>query len=359
MARFAHALPAVVLGLLVLGWVTAAVATPSDDTYVAGYAAAVLERELGLRDVSVDVKEGVVTVRGGGLAGADRTRIVQTLGSIRGVVAVTMAGPEVAAPLEDRGRLATGFLRPGRLFDPLIADPRWPHFSAAYHRYLGDGDFADVASVSFGETISLYRWDLPWEGQLETGLQASVFAIFDLDAESHDLINADYFVGLYGAHRRGDLQLLARLYHQSSHLGDEFLLRSRVDRVNLSYEAVDAKVAYGMFDGVLRPYVGGGILFDRDPPDLARGFVQYGLEFSSPWTLAGGAIAPIAAIDVGQRQQNLWQPDLSLRAGVQFQTLTVYGRSLAIMLEYFSGHSLNGQFFTQEIDYLGLGVHLY
>ena len=356
MARLARA---AAVSLLALGWATNAAAATASDAYLAGYVAAVLEREFGLQDVAVDVAGGVVTVRGDGLDDADRARIVRALAGIQGVAAVAVTEPARAVPREERGRLATGFLRPGRLFDPLLADPRWPHFSAAHQRYLGDEDFGDVAAVSFGETISLYRWDAPWKGQLETGLQASVFAVFDLDAESRDLINADYFVGLYGAHRYRDLQLLARVYHQSSHLGDEFLLRSRVSRVNLSYEAADVKGSYHLLDGALRPYVGGGILFDRDPEDLARGFIQYGLEFRSPWTLARGTIVPIAAVDIGQREQNRWRLDLSARAGVQFQTLQVYGRSLAVMLEYFNGHSPNGQFFAREIDYLGIGAHLY
>jgi hypothetical protein len=317
----------------------AAAQTPgTEDAYLRGYVAAVLEREFGLRGATVDVTRGVVQLGAAELAGTDRAKVVSTIAGIRGVVgvAVTEPAPAAAAPRAS-AELATGFLKPGRLFDPLLADPRWPHFSAAYQRYLRDRDLRDVAAVSFGETIGLYRFDAPWGGQLETGLQASVFAIFDLDAESHDLINADYFVGLYGAHRIQDLQLLGRVYHQSSHLGDEFLLRSRVQRVNLTYEAVDLTAAYYLLDG----------------------FAHSGLEFRSPWTLAGGTIVPVAAADVGHREQNRWQPDLSVRVGFEFQTLQVYGRTFALMLEYFKGHSPNGQFFEREIDYVGLGVHLY
>ncbi len=349
------------LALALLGASGAGAQAPgAEDAYLRGYVAAVLEREFGLRGATVDVTGGVVQLRAAELSGADRAKLVSTIAGIRGVVGVTVAEPvPAAAAPRASAELATGFLRPGRLFDPLLADPRWPHFSAAHQRYLRDQDFRDVAAVSFGETIGLYRFDAPWGGQLETGLQASVFAIFDLDAESHDLINADYFVGLYGAHRIRDLQLLGRVYHQSSHLGDEFLLRSQVQRVNLSYEAVDLTAAYYLLDGVLRPYAGGGVLFDQDPPDLQRGFAHYGLEFRSPWTLAAGTIVPVAAADVGHREQNRWQPDLSLRAGFEFQTLQLYGRTVALMLEYFKGHSPNGQFFEREIDYVGLGVHLY
>jgi hypothetical protein len=35
-----------------------------------------------------------------------------------------------------------------------------------------------------------------------------------------------------------------RVLHQSSHLGDEFLLRNRTTRINLSYEALDLLLSY-------------------------------------------------------------------------------------------------------------------
>ncbi len=34
-------------------------------------------------------------------------------------------------------RFPTGFLPAGTLFTPLLADPRWPHFSLEYRYYLG------------------------------------------------------------------------------------------------------------------------------------------------------------------------------------------------------------------------------
>jgi hypothetical protein len=48
-----------------------------------------------------------------------------------------------------------------------------------------------VAAVSFGETFAIYR-DRLGSGWWEFGVQAGVFALFDLDAPSMDLVNADY-----------------------------------------------------------------------------------------------------------------------------------------------------------------------
>ncbi len=63
---------------------------------------------------------------------------------------------------------------------------------------------------------------------------------------SLDLVNADYTVGLLASYRTGRLSGFLRLCHQSSHLGDEFILNSQtpVSRVNLSFEEVDLKLSY-------------------------------------------------------------------------------------------------------------------
>lgn len=373
--------------IIVMAWVIAlaaapAAAAPAGDAYIEGYAAAVLAERFGRSPGTLHVKDGVITLAVSDLAGLDRDAVVAALRSIPGVERVDVkdtadvkpaapaAEPTVAPPagagapptppggfeLISRSEFEPGLMPGGQLFRPLVADPRWPHFSAAYQYYLDDPDFGNVAAVSFGETFAIYRWDFTphW---LEVGVQAGVFAVFDLDADSSDLINADYFVAAVLGYRWNALSALARVFHQSSHLGDEFLLtRSNVDRVNLSYEGVDVRISYELWDDVLRPYAGAGYLFHRDPGDLAPWSVQYGLEFL--WPGRDARVRPIAAADFQHREENDWGADLSLRVGVQIGR-TLGARAMQILLEYFSGHSPNGQFYQRKIEYLGLGVHFH
>ncbi len=346
------------------------------DSYLAGYATAVLERELGVRGARLEVLRGVISLRPEDLAGADRDRVIAALSALPGVVAVQVAdapppapgesapapAPETTAqaeaPAAPPAALATGFLKAGTLFDPLIADPRWPHFGASYQRYLGGSELQNVGAVSLGESFSLYRGNVPLGGQWEVGLQAGVFSIFDLDGESSDLVNADYFVALTGSYRLGDWQALARFFHQSSHLGDEFLLANRVERLNLSYEGVGLLLSRYLLADAVRLYGGGSALVRREPESLEPWGVQYGVELYSPWRLAPG-IRPVAGVDLQNRQQNDWATDLSVRAGLQFEGVQVLGRKLQIMIEYFNGYSPNGQFYRNRINYIGIGAHLY
>jgi hypothetical protein len=350
------------------GRVATTSAQTSEDGFIKGYAAAVLEREFRLKVPSLRVENGIVMLRASDLSGVNRHAVFEALAGIRGVVRVSLVdatapppAPSTATPATAPTQttdLGTGAFPSGEhLFKPLIADPRWPHFAIEYQYYIADKKLADVGAVSFGESLNFYRARLgpAWWG---VGLQAGVFGIFDLDAPSKDLINADYFVAAAGDFRYDALSALMRVFHQSSHLGDEFLLNNRVKRVNLSYEGVDLRLSYDFLGDVLRVYGGGGYLFDRDPSELKPGALQWGVEFRSPWPSEAAKVRPIAAVDVQNREQNGWASDVSARAGVEFKGLWS-GRDLQVLVEYFRGNSPNGQFYLQKIDYIGLGMHFH
>lgn len=246
------------------------------------------------------------------------------------------------------------------LFDPLVADPRWAHFSAAWHNWGGDDDLDDVGAVSFGEYLTLYQQPTARGGEWSVGIQAAVFAIFDLNGESSDLINADYWVGVPLAWEDGPWQAVARLYHQSSHLGDEFLLGNRsIQRVNLSYEAVDVKLSRHFMGDVLRLYGGLGLILHREPDDLGRAMAQLGVEYRAPFSWGDGRVRPIAAIDLQGIEETGWEIDVSVRTGVQITSRAEDDARLLVTLEYYNGRNPNGQFFRDAVDFWGVGVHIY
>lgn len=359
---------AAALALVLLVAAPALAALASEDAFVAGYAAAILEREFRVRAPSLRVEHGVISVQASDLAGVDRARVLAALQAIRGAARVEIleAGAPPPAPVPPVTAEATppprmpsewqaGLLPGGSLFKPLVADPRWPHFAASYHYYLRAPQLKDAAAVSFGETFALHR-DRMGDGWWEVGIQAGVFAVFDLAAPSMDLVNADYLVAIPVSYRSGDFSAMFRLFHQSSHLGDEFLLRTKFNRVNLSYESVDLKASYE-FGERARVYLGTGFLFDQEPTNLDPWSLQYGLEVASPWP-RDARWRPIAAVDVQQREENAWSLDLSARAGVQLDGVLAT-RNLQLLIEYFRGRSPNGQFYRDKIEYLGLGAHFH
>jgi len=352
-------------------------ASTQDDTYIAGYAAGVLKHELNLDMPSLNVQDGVITLPVENLQPADKTKAVQLLSEIPGVngVKVSESSPvaqdaasksaqpsaRTSATSTDSVILSTGLLPKGHLFKPLLADPRWAHFSAAYRNYQSNNfDGRNIASVSFGETIPFYRANFGQSSvQWEAGLQAGVFSDFNLGVSSSDLLNTDFIASIYSSMRAGHFSAFGRIYHQSSHLGDEFLLRkinTKFERVNLSYEGVDLKLSYEFPFGV-RIYGGGGGLIDKEPSSLKIWSAQYGIEFRSPWRIDFASMRPIIAADIKNFDENNWSTDVSARAGVEFENSKVLGRKLQILAEYYNGYTPSGQFYKNKVEYIGLGAH--
>lgn len=341
---------------------SAAATGPVSDEFINGYATSVLKRDFQVSAESMKVQYGVIYIQGLKSSDTVNDKIKTSLSSIEGVrkVVITKEG-DVVAHVE-KPEIVTEvnvFLPRDLLFSSLLADPRWPHFSASYQQH-SNNDLEKVGSATFGETFSVYRFAGPWNSQMEVGLQAGVFSIFDLAADSHDLINADYLVALPLSFKKNNFSAMSRIFHQSSHLGDEFVLRGDTgERINFSYEGFDTLLSYNLPFG-FRLYGGGGYLFDRTPDELDPWIAQGGVEFTSPAAWLNGSIRPIAAVDLQGRQSNDWNSDVSLRAGIQLENPDFLSRKLRIMLEYYKGSSPNGQFYIRdEEEYFGIGLHFF
>lgn len=141
-----------------------------------------------------------------------------------------------------------------------------------------DGQETTATSVGYGGQYGLVRW--PTSDDAANGWQlnlaAAVFAQFDLGTPSNNLINADYTVGLPLTYRRGRDCFRLKVYHQSSHLGDEYLLRQQTEPVSLSYEALEA--VYARDIGTTRAYAGGEYFFHRRPRSLEDGMLHAGID---------------------------------------------------------------------------------
>ena len=255
------------------------------------------------------------------------------------------AAAKPPAPIDIRA------LPESELFAPLRADPHQPRFSASYQHYSGGPREFTAASVAVGEYFGLASGLFGEAGSSQVGIQGAVFALFNLDAPSSDLINADYWIGLPISYRRGPWSYLIRLYHQSSHLGDEFILGNPgVQRVNLSYEELEGLASYEWEQ--LRLYGGGGYIVHSEP-DLSPKQIHAGAEYIRPRT--AGRFDLVAAVDLRASEELGWGSSRSYQVGFEFKNRGP--RSARLMLEYFRGHSPNGQFYREPLRYTGLGLY--
>jgi hypothetical protein len=307
------------------------------------------------------------------------SRVLQQFTSASAALIAALA-PQLSAQDSFPERCGTGISRTekagysplprGDGFCPLIADPKAVHsFASALQERSDSGGVQTtrrIASVGIGDMFGLGRWAGKRRGDgVQLSISAAVFAQFDLGAPSYDLVNADYVVGIPLTIRRGRGSLRLRAYHQSSHLGDEYLLRepaARRNRENLSFESLEATLSIDA--GALRIYGGGERLLNREPADLAASIVHGGAEFRPMFWLIPlghlGGFRFLAASDVKTSDEHDWKPSVSARAGLEYDRATGTqppGRRWGIFAEYYDGPSPYGQFFRERVKYAGVGVH--
>lgn len=251
------------------------------------------------------------------------------------------------------------------VFRPLLADPKQPQFFASWQaaRARTERTSANIGSVGFGENFGFYTRREGCNGW-QVGLLAGVFSQFNLDAPSSDLINTDFVVGIPVSWRTGNWSTRVRVYHQSSHLGDEFLLgRPGFNRVNLSYEEVEAILSYDY--RWARIYAGGGYLVHREPASLDRNRVQWGFELRgstgpSPILgreLAGLRITPILGADFKALEELKWIVNTNVVGGIEWSR-EGSTRRFRFLVNYYHGFNPYGQFFAQKIETVGAGLYL-
>jgi hypothetical protein len=275
--------------------------------------------------------------------------------AIRGV-AVSNESPAAAA--KGHEHVQTTFLPIGDLFKPLIADLKQPRFYVSYHRYHSSAENVNISSVGVGESFGLYRAVDPVDGAgWQVSFGGGLLAQFNLDTSSKDLLNTDYFAGVPFSYRRGPLSYRAYLYHQSSHLGDEYILHAKPRRVEFSYEALSLTGSYEPNEW--RGYLGGEAIFRKEPHDLKTLTAQAGIEYYGSTPLWGRGV-PVGGLDLKSTEEHHWAVNASFSAGLEFRGDPPGDhRYIRIMLDGYMGFNPHGQFYTENIriNYYGAGVY--
>jgi Protein of unknown function (DUF1207) len=248
------------------------------------------------------------------------------------------------------------------LFQPLIADPRQV-MNAASLRFNDNVIGKHVGAVSFGgDFIFLRLLDvLWWHGDMDLGVEAGIFSVFDLDHPTACMVNTDFFVAALMAYALDRWSFRFRLWHLSSHLGDEFLISNPgFDRRNLSDNGVDVFASYQLGQSI-RVYAGIGDIFMRD-----KEFPEHPcyFEWGSEIRVFGGRdyfnklyVQPFLAMHFRSWEEHHFGLDQNYALGVEWSKIQGVGRKFRIFLEYHNGFSKEGQFVKERCDYLAVKIN--
>ncbi len=262
------------------------------------------------------------------------------------------------------------------VFRPLMADPKQPQFFAMWQQqnhsnsnsrtsYNSGGSSYSLGSVAIGENFGFYTKRQGCDGW-QVSLLTGIFAQFNLDTKNSELINTDFNVGIPLTWRSGNWSTRLRYYHQSSHIGDKFLVDHQplgFQLVTFSIEEIEAIISYDY--RWLRLYGGGGFLVHREPSTLDPGRIQWGFEARAPSmrtqilgpVLDRLIVTPVLSADFKSIEAHNWIIDTNVLGGFEWSR-TGSRRRFRLMATYFHGYNPYGLFFINEkIERIGLGAY--
>ena len=345
----------------------------TSDTYFEGYIQALVDMHFYEYKVVVLVKERTVWLANMPKNSLLKKSIVSFVKDVPGVDEVNIVDgvpPKEVEKLEkyvNRPQLkGIWFPQSTDLYPPMLANPRAVLYSIEY-RWKDDIVGDNAVQVSLGDDFPFYRWlgVWPWGGDLQIGIEACAWSVFDMDPKPEitkgtALVNTDFYVGIPLVYAVNQWAHRFRIYHISSHLGDEFLVNHPgYDRLNPSYEAIDYFISY-QGTHAFRVYLGPGFILHSDNSfPMKRLYVEYGGEvrFLGHKMLSQRLYGTFfAAVFFTNWQFRNWDLDGTYMIGYEWSKLQGIGRKARIVASYHHGFSEEGQFAKDRTSYGTCGL---
>lgn len=339
----------------------------ASDPYFEGYVQALVDMHYSEHNVIVIVKQRKVWLSNLPKNSMTAKSIIQFVKDVPGVqeVYVLEGVPPKEAELREtyvRRPQTTGIWFPQmtELFQPCVADPRNVTYILGYR--AGDRVIGKKAvNMALGDDFAIYRWiDVMYGGDLQLSIEAGIWSVFNMDPHPNigggtELVNTDFYVGIPLTYARDKWSFRFRIYHISSHLGDEYMVNHpHVERLNPSNEYIDLYTAYQV-NQAFRVYVGPGVVVHSDPTyPWQPMYIDYGAEvrflgYKFYYQKVHGSL--FFAMHWRNVQQLNWNWDGTYRFGYEVSKLQGIGRKLRLWVGYHHGYSLEGQFQKDRTKY--------
>jgi len=216
----------------------------------------------------------------------------------------------------------------------------------------GESDFGAEAEaeVAVGENfpvLALRRGPRP----VTLGFGTQVYGRFSLADRKSALISNDWVVGLNTTAALGAWTVTGEVYHESSHLGDEYSDRFGASRLDWTREVADAWVTYGT--GPVR--VTGNlsyVLIDQLPLKRPGAALAADLRGHPIGSFLGGVVRPVGGVFFEGAAATNWRISSSAKLGMAVAAADG-GREIGIALIAHDGLSTQRQFFRRESRYVG------
>ncbi len=266
-------------------------------------------------------------------------------------ILVASLAAAVAAPAASAQRFLPD---DARAFEQPVAAPRAAGFAGriiAVSR--GDSRFGagTEAEVILGENLPLLLLGArsqPWL----IGFNVSTQARFSLSDPRSALISNDWVVGLDISGRIRRIDLALQVFHESSHLGDEYAEKFSVRRLDWTREVVLAWVGVRVGQATVRAAGGAAVI---DHLGLAPGLAVVAIDYRGRDGFIGNAPGRmIAGVYSEAAATTDWRVSTTARVGVELGARR--GNRIALAFLFHDGLSTQRQFYRAESRYAGVEV---
>lgn len=182
------------------------------------------------------------------------------------------------------------------------------------------------------------------------GIGSQAYGRFSLDDSKSALISLDWVAALNTTALLGPWALTLQLYHESSHLGDEYADHFGAGRLDWTREVVSGWASYDSGDW---RFTGGASYVLDDGLGLPRPAAALGIDFRGN---RRRALEPILGLYTEATSATRWRLSNSVKLGLSFAGQGTPRLGLAIIAH--DGLSTQRQFFRQESQYIGMELRI-
>jgi hypothetical protein len=186
------------------------------------------------------------------------------------------------------------------------------------------------------------------------GLGSQAYGRFSLEDSKSALISLDFVAQLNTTALFGPWALTLQLYHESSHLGDEYANHFGVDRLDWSREVLAGWASYSSGDW---RFIGGASYVLYDGLGLPRPAAAMGIDFRGHRLgVRRRAVEPVIGFYTEATAATRWRLSQSAKLGVTFAGRTAPRLGVAFVAH--DGLSTQRQFYRRESRYIGLELRI-
>jgi hypothetical protein len=236
------------------------------------------------------------------------------------------------------------------LFAPLQADPSELQFGFQFGFPVAH---SAIAQVDAGDYLGIYRWALGDVGALQLNVGGAVNSRFDATPD-HNLQVIDYYGNVPLDLKIGPVSARSMFYHDSSHLGDDYLRVNNIQDANNSWNALREIVSIQAFKA-LRLYGGYTWAVGSKPEWSGRQAVQGGGEIYFN-TAEHSFWHPYWANDIQAWQRSNWDATWISQLGFKTGDAFSKGRGISYFVQYRAGPRSEGQFYSKKESIWGAGL---